>query len=177
VTREGPFKLTAWAEEYFCVGPVDAEAGAIDVELLLVAHSDEDNPAYEWLPSRYHAGLGENQGCAECHSAGGGTALPFTLPVDEWQLDAHSQSATNPRFLTMYLGTDVNGNQSPMTRYGYSRDYSGCIPLECGHHRSDLEGCLPSVRPTPLHSDFFCDQLQQPVQALFALLRSAKRLE
>ncbi|MEW6578906.1 MAG: hypothetical protein AB1435_06890 [Chloroflexota bacterium] len=127
MTSEGPFKLTAWAEGYFCVGPVDAEAGATDVELLLVAHSDEDNPAYEWLPSRYHAGLGENQGCAECHSAGG-TALPFTLPVDEWQLDAHSQSATNPRFLTMYLGTDVNGNQSPMTRYGYSRDY-GRFPL------------------------------------------------
>lgn len=127
VSGDGPFKLTAWAEGYFCVGPVEAEAGATDVELLLVAHNAEDNPAYEWLPSRFHAGQGESQGCAECHSAAG-AELTFTLPVDEWQRDAHSQSATNPRFLTMYLGTDVNGNQSPLTRYGYNRDY-GRFPL------------------------------------------------
>lgn len=127
VTGEGPFKLTTWAEGYFCGGPVETEADATGVELVLVAHSTEDNAAYEWLPSRYHVGLGENQGCAECHSAEG-TELTFTLPVDEWELDAHSHSATNARFLTMYLGTDINGNQSPLTRYGTSRDY-GRFPL------------------------------------------------
>jgi hypothetical protein len=127
VPRDGPFKLTAWAEGYYCVGPVEVAGGETDVELQLVTHNDEDNPAYEWLPSRYHSGLDENQGCAQCHSAAG-AELPFTLPVDEWQLDAHSQSATNPRFLTMYLGTDSSGNQSPLTRYISVRDY-GTRPL------------------------------------------------
>jgi len=46
----------------------------------------------------------------------------------EWMADAHSQSAVNPHFLTMYNGTDVHGNQSPATRYGYNRDY-GRFPL------------------------------------------------
>ena len=31
--------------------------------------------------------------------------------------DAHLNSARNPRFLTMYYGTDIHGNQSPPTRY------------------------------------------------------------
>jgi hypothetical protein len=48
--------------------------------------------------------------------------------VDEWLLDAHSQSAVNPRFLTMYLGTDLNGNKSPVTRFASNRDY-GKFPL------------------------------------------------
>lgn len=124
---EGPFSLTAWATGYFCVGPVEARAGQSDVELHLHAHATQDNPDYAWLPSQYHPGQGEGQGCAECHSREG-TDLSFTLPVDEWLLDAHSQSATNPRFVTMYGGTDVDGNQSPLTRRGYSRDY-GSFPL------------------------------------------------
>jgi hypothetical protein len=47
---------------------------------------------------------------------------------EEWQADAHSQSAVNPRFLTMYNGADVYGNHSPPTRFAYSRDY-GSFPL------------------------------------------------
>ncbi|MBK9123944.1 MAG: hypothetical protein IPM16_12640 [Chloroflexi bacterium] len=43
-------------------------------------------------------------------------------------LDAHSQSAINPRFLTMYAGADVDGNQSPITRYVSAKDY-GTRPL------------------------------------------------
>jgi hypothetical protein len=42
--------------------------------------------------------------------------------------DAHARSAANPRFLTMYKGTDTAGNQSPVTRTASSRDY-GTIPL------------------------------------------------
>lgn len=121
------FFITAWASGYYINGIEDVPPGASEVEIILHAHHDIDNPDYVWLPSIYHPGEGENQGCAECHSRNG-TDLDFTLPVDEWLLDAHSQSAINPRFLTMYAGTDVDGNQSPNTRYGYSRDY-GNYPL------------------------------------------------
>ena len=124
---EGPFDLTAWASGYYCVGPITASPGQTDVELILVAHPSQDNPDYAWLPSEYHPGQGEAQGCAQCHSRVG-NEINFTLPVDEWRRDAHSQSAVNPRFLTMYTGTDVDGNQSPLTQFGYSRDY-GRFPL------------------------------------------------
>jgi hypothetical protein len=52
----------------------------------------------------------------------------FPLPVDEWLKDAHSQSARNLRFLSIYAGTDTKGNKSPDTRYVYERDY-GKVPL------------------------------------------------
>jgi hypothetical protein len=125
--QDGSFNLTGWAKGYFCSGPFPADVGDQDLTLELIRHADDDNPEYAWLPSRFYPGLGESQGCAECHSRDG-TNLPFSLPVDEWLLDAHSQSATNPRFLTMYNGTDLEGNQSPATRQGSSRDY-GTFPL------------------------------------------------
>jgi hypothetical protein len=121
------YKLTGWAPGYFCSGPFEALPGAEAVLIQLLRHASDDNPEYRWLPSRFYPGQGESQGCAECHSREG-TDLPFSLPVDEWLLDAHAQSATNPRFLMMYNGTDLEGNQSPTTRRGYSRDY-GSFPL------------------------------------------------
>jgi hypothetical protein len=125
--------VTAWASGYFINGVDGVLPGASDVEIVLHAHHDHDNPDYAWLPSTYHPGEGENQGCAECHStaytegiqSASGSA---TFPVDEWLLDAHAGSALNLRFLTMYNGTDVAGHQSPATRYASSRDY-GRFPL------------------------------------------------
>jgi len=129
MSAEGPFFITAWASGYYIVG-VEASPGDDDIEIHLHAHTSGDNPDYEWLPSQFHPGQGENQGCAECHASDPrGSEEPLgSLPVDEWLLDAHSQSATNPRFITMYLGQDLAGNQSPLTRYGTSRDY-GAFPL------------------------------------------------
>lgn len=123
---EKPVTITAWAPGYYIVGE-EASPGDSGVEIHLHPHTSEDNPAYEWLPSQYHPGQGEDQGCAACHSRVG-TDLDFDLPVDEWVLDAHSQAATNPRFLTMYTGTDVGGNKSPDTRFATNRDY-GRFPL------------------------------------------------
>lgn len=122
-----PVFVTAWASGYYINGVEGVVPGADPLEIVLHAHHDQDNPAYAWLPSTYHPGQGENQGCAECHSREG-TDLPFMLPVDEWLLDAHAQSALNPRFLSMYNGTDLQGNHSPQTRYADNRDY-GKIPL------------------------------------------------
>jgi hypothetical protein len=125
--RGGGQNLTAWAHGYFCAGPVLAYPGDLSVEFVLQAHADSDNPDYEWLPSLFHPGEGESQGCAECHS-NQFTNLNFTLPVDEWLLDAHARSAINPRFLTMYYGVDLQGNQSPVTRRAVNKDY-GSFPI------------------------------------------------
>lgn len=127
IPADKPVFITAWVSGYYINGVADIQSGTSDVEIVLTAHHTTDNPDYVWLPSTYHEGQGENQGCAQCHS-NVWSDLAFTLPVDEWLLDAHSLAATNPRFLSMYTGTDLDGNQSPLTRYGYSRDY-GRFPL------------------------------------------------
>ena len=100
----GPFNITAWAQGYFSAGPVQAEAGRNDLEFQLKAHATRDNPEYPWQPALCPPGH-EPPGdcCSQCHSRVGADLYPF-LPVDEWVQDAHSQSAVNPRFRSMYTG-------------------------------------------------------------------------
>lgn len=125
LSQDEPVDLTAWAPGYFITGGTTYLPGADDVVLTLTVHTATDNPDYAWLSA--FASAGEEGNCENCH-ASSDDAATYTLPFDEWVLDAHAQSAANMRFLTMYLGTDVNGNQSPLTRQGYSRDY-GAFPL------------------------------------------------
>ena len=126
-----PVLITAYVPGYYIGGGKDEiQPGASDVEIVLIKHADEDNPDYGWLSA--FAKEGKEGNCENCHS----TLTPYpspkgrgeSLPFDEWSQDAHANSALNPRFLTMYTGIDVDGNQSPQTRYGYSRDY-GSFPL------------------------------------------------
>jgi len=100
--------VTAWSEGHY-IGWVETAPASFPVVINLSKYSTADNLNYNWSPDE--GGLG-SLGCAECHPA-----------YDEWLGDAHSQSAVNERFLTMYAGTDVLGNQSPETEYGFNRDY------------------------------------------------------
>jgi hypothetical protein len=121
----GVVHLTAWAEGYFIGGGAEHEAGDV-VELTLAALPGGDFSDYAWLS--VDAPGGKDAGaCVACHSSVG-TDLKFTLPADQWRLDAHATSALNARFLTMYGGTDIDGNQSLPTRYVSNRDY-GRVPL------------------------------------------------
>lgn len=116
--------LTAWASGYYIGGGQEYLPGKQDVEILLVPHTTEDNTVYEWVSAFSVAG--EENNCQNCHAEPNDPSS--ALPFDEWQLDAHSKSARNIHFITMYYGTDVGGNVSPKTRYGYNRDY-GRFPL------------------------------------------------
>ena len=119
-------RITAWAPGHIIAGG-DEHAPGEDIQIEMIGIPVEDNPDYAWLSAVDDPGLGENQACAVCHSSHG-TNLDVALPADQWLEDAHSKSAQNPRFLSMYVGTDVNGNQSPPTRYVQNPDY-GRIPL------------------------------------------------
>ena len=131
LTSAQPVFVTAWAPGYYINGIEAVLPGSFGVELELHALPAGDNSNYAWLPPTHRPGQGEDQGCAQCHSeasddpGGDGSA---SLPVDQWLQDAHARSAGNPRFLSMYLGTDLLGNRSPYTRYTYNRDY-GRFPL------------------------------------------------
>ena len=105
--------ITAWSEGHY-IGSIEAIPSCEPITIQLSKYDTTDNPEYDWIPDE--GGVG-SIGCAECHPA-----------YDEWINDAHSQSAVNERFLTMYTGKDVDGNQSPLTRYGFNRDY-GNFPL------------------------------------------------
>jgi hypothetical protein len=116
--------LTAYAPGFYITGPVIATSGASDVSLVLTRHSAEDDPGYQWV-SAFRAD-GQTGNCENCHAD---LQDPnSTLPFDEWKQDAHGTSSTNPRFLSMYNGTDLSGTRrSSPTRYFVDRDY-GRIP-------------------------------------------------
>lgn len=105
--------VSAWKHEYYCAkveGVVPPAAGLL---LELRRYQTNDNPMYQWVPP---TGPGS---CASCKAG----------VTQVWlDNDAHARSAVNRRFVTMYSGSDVYGNQSPPTRYVYIQDY-GRVPL------------------------------------------------
>ena len=108
-----PVSVSAWKEGFYCAKVESITPPAQDLTLVLRPVQTNDNPDYAWVPP-----VGENS-CYSCKPA----------VTQVWlDNDAHGRSAANPRFLTMYLGTDAEANQSPRTRYAVDRDY-GRIPL------------------------------------------------
>ncbi|MEA3336254.1 MAG: hypothetical protein U9R25_10120 [Chloroflexota bacterium] len=107
VSEPPTLTVTAWSLGYYG-GAANALPGDDSVTIDLLRYSTEDNVDYQFAPS---------ETCGECH--------PSYL---EWQQDAHALSATNPRFLTLYQGTDVHGNRTRV-----KRDAAGLpLPLEPG---------------------------------------------
>jgi hypothetical protein len=108
-----PLTISAWAHGYYCAKTEGAVPPYEGLELELVAYQTNDNEDYAWVPPT---------GTDSCYSCKPGVTQVW---LDS---DAHARSASNPRFLTMYNGTDLEGNRSPLTRFGYNRDY-GSFPL------------------------------------------------
>ena len=78
-----------------------------DVTLALRPHPTADDPTYAWLTSKPDPNVA--LGCGHC-----------MVEYDEWKGDAHALSATNPRFLSVYNGTDLAGQ--PAAGPGFRRD-------------------------------------------------------
>jgi hypothetical protein len=102
LTMTEPVSVTAWAEGYY-IGYADGTPGLVPITITIRPHYTTDNLDYEWFSFQ---GIEGSASCAPCHQS-----------YDEWAADAHGQAAVNPRFLTMYKGTDVDGNQSPLTLF------------------------------------------------------------
>ncbi len=109
-----PVTVTAWADGYYVGWARLTRDNATDVRITLTPYYTGDNADYDWFSLESAEG---SKSCGHCMPA-----------YPEWLEDAHSRSASNERFLTMYNGTDVNGNKSPQTRYISVKDY-GIIPL------------------------------------------------
>ncbi len=102
VTSGKAVNISAWKEGYYSCLLKGVRAPRVGIRLHLVPYQIFDNDKYDWIPPE-----GSRGSCVECHPV-----------ITEMSLkDAHMKAAHNPRFLTMYYGTDVKGNRSPLTRY------------------------------------------------------------
>ena len=104
-----PLVITAWSAGYY-VGWTTVNPSAPDwkggngINITLKLLPEKDNSQYPWFSFE---GVNGSASCGLCHRE-----------YKEWQADAHSQSAKNQRFITMYTGTDVNGRQGQPTQWG-----------------------------------------------------------
>jgi hypothetical protein len=104
-----PIILTAWSSGYY-VGWVSLNPSAPDwkggnwINITLKPLPEKDNNQYAWFSFE---GVKGTASCGLCHRE-----------YKEWQADAHSQSAQNERFITIYTGTNVNGQQGQPVQWG-----------------------------------------------------------
>lgn len=104
-----PVVVTAWYAGYYIgsatVNPSAPEwKGGQDITITLKPYDTSDNNQYAWFSFN---GVKGSASCGLCHRE-----------YPEWQADAHSQAAINPRFLSMYTGQDANGNVGQTIQYG-----------------------------------------------------------
>lgn len=138
-------RVTAWKDGYYIAG-ADAWPWDSSSVIALSPYTVPDNPEYAWMlpsidsrsasdrwltltrlaiasrvpPGRLSDALTANLelGCRDCHQ----------LIHDQWVTGAHAIGSQNPRFMTMYDGTDIYGNQSAPTEFATQRDY-GRVPV------------------------------------------------
>jgi len=103
--------ITAWYPDYK-VGWATIAPPAENITITVRPYDTRDNTAYAWNTS-YPDPANPTLGCGHCMSPS----------FDEWQHTAHAGSGTNPRFFSLYNGTDISGTQviSP----GYKLDFPG----------------------------------------------------
>ncbi|MCB9459757.1 MAG: hypothetical protein H6670_08910 [Anaerolineaceae bacterium] len=118
--------VTAWSPGYYIGGTdVSAFLDTSDTSIELHPHPIEDNSEYEFISPVLD--MENPSACSHCHLDHSGDDLG-ALPVDEWLLDAHSGAAVNPRFLSLYNGTTVDGVEGILTRYTFSEDAGLNVP-------------------------------------------------
>jgi hypothetical protein len=128
--------VAAWENDYYVAGG-NVESSDTVVHLALNSCNLRDNEHYTWVPpsiesrSAFEGFLVQTSldvaarisverlffplahhlalGCRDCHRE----------IHDQWAGSSHALGTKNVRFLTMYNGTDVFGNQSPETQYSY----------------------------------------------------------
>jgi len=101
--------ITAWDEGYYPSG-VEVVPPQTGVTITLRPHPTGDNPDYEWYTSMDDPE--EPIGCRHCM-----VAFP------QWVNNAHGLSGVNPRFFSLYNGTDITGTTTISP--GYKLDFPG----------------------------------------------------
>jgi len=110
ITGTTPVILTAWSAGHYvgwtAVNPSAPDyKGGSGISIILKQLPTKDNSKYTGFTFE---GMTGAAACGLCHRE-----------YPEWQADAHAQSAKNIRFITMYTGTDVNGDPGQVTQWNY----------------------------------------------------------
>ena len=100
--------ITAWQEGYL-VGWAEVVPPQTGVTITLKRHYTTDNPDYAWFSSN------DPEGPISC--------MHCMVAWPQWRENAHANSGTNPRFFSLYNGTDLTGTITVSP--GYKLDFPG----------------------------------------------------
>lgn len=104
--------VTAWKADYY-IAELEVTPPASGVTFHLNPYPTTDNPNYPWIyPHRADSPPEVDYGCDTCHAS---------IIVAQWESNAHAGAATNPRFFSLYNGTDTTGR--PGVAPGYKLDF------------------------------------------------------
>jgi hypothetical protein len=103
LTEGQQVEVTAWIGGYYIASEI-VTPSLTGVVLTLRPYHKTDNPDYEWA---------DPSGCDSCH--------PMLTP--QWAANAHGGAISNPRFFSLYNGTDITGTASVAP--GYQLDFPG----------------------------------------------------
>ncbi len=158
-------RVTASKVGFFIAGtdvPVPRDS-ATQLELTLQPLPDQDHAAYDWIDPTPDEHSPKN--CGNCHP----------LIYQEWLADGHARSATNPRFLSLYDGTNWQGE--PDVSWGLLPDYPDAagICTTCHAPAANLDDLavgnirqVEGVARRGVHCDF-CHKIQDVTRATVGL--------
>ena len=101
--------VSAWKHTYYCAKVEGVVPPASGITLTLRHYQTNDNPNYEWMPPDDPV----QDSCAHCK--------PGVTEI--WLENAHAGAGANPRFFSLYNGTDVTGTTTITP--GYVLDFPG----------------------------------------------------
>jgi len=143
--------ITAWVPEYYITEilvMLPTTAVTIPVEL----HPTTDNPAYAWaFPREAESPPEINRGCDTCHA---------DFISAQWGDSAHARAANDPRFLSLYNGTNVTGTETVAPGYllNYPSTAGNCATCHApgaaadAPHSTDMNALV-----LPESDGVFCD--------------------
>jgi hypothetical protein len=102
-------EVTAWADGYY-VASTHVTPTVGDITLTLRPYHQQDHPDYEWTSPI--SGTSEGA-CGNCHP----------MIVSQWITNAHGLAVSNPRFFSLYNGTNLSGTVA--VGPGYVNDFPG----------------------------------------------------
>ena len=102
-------EVTAWAEGYY-VAHTYVTPTISGLTLTLRRYHTTDHPAYTWPSPISGTSAGA---CGNCHP----------MIVSQWITNGHGSATSNPRFYSLYNGTDLTGTLS--IGPGYLNDFPG----------------------------------------------------
>lgn len=100
-------EVTAWADGFY-IASTHVTPPTADLLLALRPYHTQDHPTYVWAAPDEGANA-----CGTCHPS----------IISQWQGNAHGTAVSNPRFYSLYNGTDLVGNTAVAP--GYIQDFPG----------------------------------------------------